>query len=123
MDASNEGRQGGFGAAAVFFHLGLMAPDICPVCSAEVPSNARACPECGADEQTGWSEKARYDDLGIPDDSFDYDEFVRKEFEGEAPSHARRRFWRIAGIVLLLVFLLPVLYYFIAPLLNGQPER
>jgi hypothetical protein len=28
---------------------------ICPHCEAKVPANARACPECGSDEQTGWS--------------------------------------------------------------------
>ena len=43
-------------------------PDTCPVCGADVPSRARSCPECGADENTGWSEKARYDELGIPDE-------------------------------------------------------
>ncbi|MBA3471301.1 MAG: hypothetical protein H0T53_16820 [Herpetosiphonaceae bacterium] len=28
---------------------------ICPHCEAKVPASARACPECGSDEQTGWS--------------------------------------------------------------------
>jgi len=27
----------------------------CPHCEAKVPANARACPECGSDEQTGWA--------------------------------------------------------------------
>ncbi|WP_156815625.1 zinc ribbon domain-containing protein [Pseudanabaena sp. PCC 6802] len=32
----------------------------CPICGADVPIKARACPECGSDEQTGWSEAAKY---------------------------------------------------------------
>jgi hypothetical protein len=57
-----------------------MAPEICPICGAHVPSRARACPECGADEKSGWSEKAHAERLGLPDDDFDYDEFVKEEF-------------------------------------------
>lgn len=32
----------------------------CPHCKADVPIKARACPQCGSDEKTGWSEQARY---------------------------------------------------------------
>jgi hypothetical protein len=28
----------------------------CPFCGAEVPAGAAACPECGSDDQTGWSD-------------------------------------------------------------------
>jgi hypothetical protein len=35
----------------------------CPICGADVPIKARACPECGSDEQTGWSEAAKYTHL------------------------------------------------------------
>ena len=45
-----------------------------------MPAKARACPECGADEKTGWSERAAAQRLGLPDDEFDYDEFVEEEF-------------------------------------------
>ena len=38
---------------------------ICPNCGAEVPLGALACPECGSDEKTGWSEEANYQDLGL----------------------------------------------------------
>jgi zinc-ribbon domain len=60
-----------------------MAPEICPNCGAAVPPNARACPECGADETTGWSEQAGYDRLDLPDEHFDYEDFVKREFSGE----------------------------------------
>ena len=61
-----------------------MAPEICPTCGADVPEGARACPECGADEKTGWSETARYENLGIPDDSFDYGEYIKRELKVQA---------------------------------------
>jgi hypothetical protein len=57
-----------------------MSPDTCPNCGAEVPRNAKACPECGADEHTGWSEAARYSGLDLPEEDFDYGDFVDREF-------------------------------------------
>ena len=82
------------------------APDICPTCGAEVPERARACPECGADEKTGWSQKARYDDLGIPDETFDYNEFVKNEFDGKSVRRKGAWLWAAAAILLLLGFTL-----------------
>ena len=82
-----------------------MTPEICPNCGAEVPAKARACPECGADEQTGWSEKAKYDQLGIPDESFNYEEFVREEFEGGRSNSNSRNFhyvWLFFAVLLIL---------------------
>ena len=43
----------------------MKAPEICPVCGADVPHIARACPECGADERSGWSENAALDGKAI----------------------------------------------------------
>jgi hypothetical protein len=59
-----------------------MTPEICPNCGAEVPPKAKACPECGACDETGWSEgaEAQSADLGIPEESFNYDDFVQREF-------------------------------------------
>ena len=82
-----------------------MKPDYCPVCGAEVPQRAKACPECGADGQTGWSEEAKYDQLGIPDDSFNYDDYVKREFSGEPPRRKLQWLWLIAAAALLLAFL------------------
>ncbi len=76
-------------------------PEFCPNCGAEVPPNARACPECGSDEETGWSEEAQTAGLGLPDDEFDYDEFVKQEFGKEGP---RRRgtglLWWLVALML-----------------------
>ncbi len=45
-----------------------------------MPPRAKACPECGSDERTGWSEEARADGLGLPDEEFNYGEFIKEEF-------------------------------------------
>jgi len=84
-----------------------VTPEICPNCGAEVPSKARACPECGADEETGWSERARAQQLGIPDDEFDYDEFVKEEFGAEKKNVRPKGIhwlWWIVAILLILIF-------------------
>jgi len=66
-------------------------PEVCPECGALVPPNARACPECGSDEQTGWSERGQAQRLGLPDDEFDYDEFVKEEFGGKREIRVKPR--------------------------------
>ena len=78
-----------------------MSPDVCPHCGAEVPLDAKACPECGSDERTGWSEEARYDNLNLPDEDFDYDDFVQREFEGKriTPRGIHWFWWLIAILV------------------------
>jgi hypothetical protein len=81
-----------------------MTPDICPVCGEVVPAKAKACPECGADEQTGWSDAGRADSLGIPSEDFDYDDYVKREFEGEKPRGKFGAVWIVTAIVLLLLF-------------------
>jgi hypothetical protein len=86
-----------------------MPPDYCPHCGAEVPSTARACPECGSDEQTGWSDRAHTDRLGLPDDEFVYDDFVKDEFRGRKAAAAQPRgigwLWWMVAIVLVLALL------------------
>jgi hypothetical protein len=62
-----------------------MPPETCPNCGADVPPKARACPECGADEQTGWSEAAGAEGLDLPDENFNYQDFVKREFGGPSP--------------------------------------
>ncbi len=88
-----------------------MPPDICPNCGAEVPRHAKACPECGADEATGWSERAAGQRLDLPDDEFDYDEFVKEEFGTRSKVRPRGLSWfwwlvaLVAAVGLLLWFL------------------
>ena len=70
----------------------------CPNCGTAVPNGASACPECGADED------AHAQGLGIPDEDFDYDEFVEREFGEEKPSvkpQGLHWFWWLVGLGLL----------------------
>ena len=83
----------------------MPAPENCPNCGADVPRGAKACPACGSDETTGWSEDASVQGLGLPDDEFNYDEFVQREFGRERPA-PRRVFWWIVAVVTLLALLL-----------------
>jgi len=82
-----------------------MPPEICPNCGAGVPPNAKACPDCGSDEQTGWSEDAAAVKLGLPDESFDYQRFVREEFGGPQPSPpgAAWHWWAVGAVVFLIL--------------------
>lgn len=83
----------------------MATPETCPVCGADLPRKAKACPECGSDESTGWSERATTQSLGLPDDEFDYDEFVQEEFGRPRRRHISP-FWWVVAIVLLAVLLL-----------------
>ncbi len=83
-----------------------MAVEVCPNCGAVVPHNAKACPECSADEKTGWSDSAYAGNLGIPEDNFDYDQFVREEFGGKKVKPRNLHWvWWITALVLALLFL------------------
>lgn len=46
---------------------------VCPNCGAEVPMKAKSCPECGSDENTGWSEDTYLDGISLPDEEDDDD--------------------------------------------------
>ena len=80
---------------------------ICPVCGAEVPANAKACPECGSDDKTGWSSNTMYDGTGIDDPGeFDYEEWKRREIEGRSPRRTGKQWWWwVVGVVILAALL------------------
>jgi uncharacterized membrane protein YvbJ len=87
-------------------------PETCPVCGEDVPPNALACPECGADHNSGWREDAdSIDAAGESADDFDYDEFVENEFGNSPKPAGMKAVWWISGIVLLFAF---VLFYVLA---------
>ena len=83
-----------------------MPPEVCPNCGAAVPARARACPECGADEQTGWSEEARTDGLDLPSEHFDYEDFVEREFGArKAVPRGIHWFWWLIAVAVVVAFL------------------
>ena len=81
---------------------------ICPVCGAEVPPAASACPACGADDTTGWNaDRSLYDGLDLPDDECDYDEYLKKEFGDAGKPAAKRWPWLcIIGLTFVLIALI-----------------
>ena len=90
---------------------GLTTPELCPVCGEEVPPGALACPECGADHNSGWRENAdAYDGVNLPDDDFNYDDFVKQEFGSRLKPEGLKMVWWIAGIVLIAALILMYLY-------------
>ena len=72
------------------------APEECAICGAAIPPTARACPECGADERTGWREQDPYDGLDLPETAW--------EDEAPSPPTPRRSiawyWWLTAALVL-----------------------
>lgn len=79
----------------------MSPPDSCANCGADIPRKARACPECGADERTGWRETSIYDGLDLPDSGAD-----------GSPARAGRPvklFWMLVGIGLLILLTLGTL--------------
>ena len=87
----------------------------CPVCGEEVKIGAKICPECGADDTSGWKEEYVqhdhvYDNLDLPDKDFDYDEFMRKEFGGDKKKSGKE--WLVAAIALFIIIVWILIYIF-----------
>jgi hypothetical protein len=84
-----------------------MPPQLCPNCGSVVPPDAKACPECGADEETGWSEEAYGPNPDLPDKEFDYEDFTKREFGGRSPvPHGIHWFWWLVALLLVVTFLM-----------------
>ena len=88
-------------------------PEVCPVCDEDVPDGALACPECGADHNSGWRRDVdTYEALDLPEEDFNYDEFVRREFGPSFRPTGMKMIWWITAIVILIVSV--ALYFFVA---------
>lgn len=82
-------------------------PDECANCGATIPRNASACPECGADERTGWRETddTRYDGLDLPYSAYEDEPAPRPQRRGLA------WYWYVVGFVLLASLILSVVRF------------
>jgi hypothetical protein len=86
-------------------------PKVCPVCGDDVPRGALACPECGADHNSGWCEDAgNYDALDLGDEEFDYDRFVQDEFGSPIKPAGIKTIWWLTALLVLIA--LTALYFF-----------
>ena len=85
----------------------------CPVCGAQVKEGAPACPHCGSDERTGWSDTAYLQQLGV---SPDYDEEAYQEtIEREiAPSKSRFSIARLLTGAVVTVMVIVFFFTYIA---------
>ena len=89
-------------------------PPECANCGAEIPPNARACPQCGADERTGWDEQSVYDGMELPDDDDTaraHDRFVEEEVKGGRPRSRRDWFWWAVALGLLVSVVTTWVFY------------
>jgi hypothetical protein len=81
----------------------LKTPDVCPVCGEDVPSRALACPECGADHNSGWREGGEtYEALDLPDEDFNYDKFVREKFGSFFKPTGMKTIWWLTAILIIV---------------------
>ncbi len=79
--------------------------EACPNCGADVPPKSKVCPGCGADEKTGWSDSAYAENLGLPDENFDYNEFVKEEFGGDVKPRGIHWVWWLTALGMVVLFL------------------
>lgn len=78
-------------------------PEACAQCGSPVPSRARACPECGADERTGWRESSVYDGLDLPETG--EDDGSGEKNSGRTRTGLAWYWWLTAAALLLLLAL------------------
>jgi uncharacterized membrane protein YvbJ len=85
----------------------VRTPEVCPVCGEDLLRDALACPQCGADHNSGWREDAdTRDGVDLPDHDFNYDEFIKQEFGSQAKPAGLKTIWWIVGIALIVAFVL-----------------
>ena len=87
-------------------------PASCPQCGGQFPSGRLACPHCGSDAETGWSEGH---DFRAFDDA-DYEDVVAdiagRDPLAEDPKWSRRkRVVMVTGLVVVALFVFYLLRY------------
>lgn len=80
---------------------------LCPFCNREA-SVGKPCPGCSKKlpKKKSWEQSRRVDGLDLPDDSFDYDDFCKREF-GKFP-HTRlgiKWYWWVLAVICLIVMI------------------
>jgi hypothetical protein len=92
---------------------------ICPGCDKEVVVGTRTCPHCtpprkprkragksAGRSRPGWRQEGSADGLDLPDEDFDYDDFVAREFGGKPHRQIGIKwYWWVTALVLLVVIL------------------
>ncbi len=86
-------------------------PGQCPACGEWVYRGAVACADCGACERSGWSGDTHEDGLDLPDDEFDYEDFVAREFGSQRAKNLMMKnvWWWVALVLLIALALMELL--------------
>ena len=94
------------------------SPSECANCGAAIPRRAKACPECGADERTGWRENdiTRYDGLDLPDSAYiDSDETEAAVAPRRGPRRTLRAglrwYWLVVAFALFAALVLGLISF------------
>jgi hypothetical protein len=81
----------------------------CPICGAEVPRRAKACPECGACEKSGWSEDRYLDGVDLPDEGWNHPGSSPRRLGNGGGKTRMQWFWMVVGILIVIAFVLMTL--------------
>lgn len=90
---------------------------LCPECGAEVPVGSKGCQACGprkvaqkmrrkkakaARKKRSWEQDSMYDGVDFPDEDFDYEDYVEREFGGKPHRQIGIAwYWWVTAVVLL----------------------
>ena len=84
---------------------------ICPNCGGEVKIKAVACPHCGSDKKTGWSDETDLDGFDFIPNEDDYQDSFNREFGGsEKKDDLKPIIITAIGAVLLLAFIITFIF-------------
>ena len=95
---------------------------LCPGCDKEVAVGSRACPHCNppgkrrqhskamaGSSKRSWQQDKSADGLDLPDEDFDYDDFVAREFGGKPHrSIGIKWYWWVTALVLVMLIILGI---------------
>ena len=76
----------------------------CPGCPKPKPAKRLKAAKRKAPPRRSWEQDSDYDGLDLPDEDFDYDEFVAKEFGTPHQRLQVKWYWWILGIIMLVLF-------------------
>jgi hypothetical protein len=82
----------------------FVPPGDCPNCGESVPAGVSACPHCGADERTGWSEETYLDGVDLPGEETESDRRHSHGREDGLPRDGRS--WLSIALVAMLALVL-----------------
>lgn len=80
----------------------LPPPEECANCGAPIPPGAKACPECGADERTGWRETSVYDGLELPETAYGDEDASDADRPPKRHVNGVPWYWWAVGVLLIL---------------------